>query len=306
MSLQQPSSTEVKDDDAVPVRTIFVWDFDWTIINCNSDEYIPGQFVEEVDLNAGFKELYQAGHDWHACVEAMVGRSMESQGVTPEAIVAAAQKMPYLKGVRAALDIIHKHKHTGQMILSDGNTLFIGAFLDATGLARHFTHGVISNEGKWVQCGNDNVRLQVVHQSEHYGGHQCDRCSANLCKTQALRNVLEQHFPGLSNEKRKCHRPRIVYVGDGANDACPALDVLDESDILLARVGKKRKKANTRAGPETDEETMTEEEEGNAFGILPVLQREKEERLRCPKCRVWEWNTGDKLKELVTKIMEEL
>ena len=304
MNTSQPTIASMEET----VHTIFVWDFDWTVINCNSDEYIPGQFMEEADVNDGFRELYQESRDWHACVQAMVGRAMKKQGATPDAILAAAEKMPYLKGVRSALDIIRTRKGTGQMILAAGNTLFIGAYLDANGLARHFTHGVISNEGKWVrQSGGKDVRLEVIHQSKQYGGHTCDRCSANLCKTQALEKVLEQHFPGIFNEQGDRQRPRIVYVGDGANDACPALCVLGESDLLLARAGRRRKKANTRAGPETDKEAITEREEGSPFGIVPALQCEQEgENKLGPKCRVWEWNTGDELKGLVTKIIENI
>ena len=59
--------------------------------------------------------------------------------------------MPYLTGVKQALDLVHRQrrgndndeaslssKTAGQMILSDGNTLFIGQFLDANGLSKHF------------------------------------------------------------------------------------------------------------------------------------------------------------------------
>eukprot|EP00977_Amphora_coffeiformis_P013692 scaffold3648_cov149-Amphora_coffeaeformis.AAC.6 len=285
---------------------------------------------DEDELNAAFQESYQATQqDWHACVQAMVGRVMEKPyGATPDAIMAAARHMPYLTGVRSALDTIHQCNtkegsgDTGQMILSDGNTLFIGAFLDANGLAGHFTHGVISNEGRWVHSkgGRDEKeveRLEVVHQSKRYGGHFCDRCPKNLCKTQALQHFLDQHFPriigngddGDETGDRRNGPSRIVYVGDGANDACPALHVLGASDVLMARAGRKRRNANSRAGPETDKEAITEETEGGAFGILPALRsaQEKGETKQSPtKCQVLEWTTGDELKELVAKLIEDI
>jgi len=117
----------------------------------------------------------------------------------------------------------------GQMILSDGNTLFISAFLEANGMDRSFDEGVMSNIGSFTSteaeeeaCGqqqqqhsdsdsgenndggsgesNDGsansakpaTTLRVVHQSAKYGGHKCERCarSPNLCKTQALTDKL--------------------------------------------------------------------------------------------------------------------
>jgi len=323
------------------VHTLFVWDFDWTIVNCNSDEYIPGQFIQdENELNTRFQQLYESTQqDWHACVQAIIRQVMEQSSPyrsTPDAIMTAARKMPYLTGVRSALDIVYNcrttessgdgggsgsggGRTTGQMILSDGNTLFIGAFLEANGLNNHFTHGVISNEGKWIPLSGDSddqkdtIQLEVVHQSQQYGGHSCDRCPKNLCKTQALQHVLEQHFSATTcdDEKgtRKNRPQRIVYVGDGANDACPALHVLTESDVLLARTGRKRRNANGRAGPETDKEAMTDGMQGGTFGILSALRnREQEggEMQRGPKCQVLEWSTGDELMNHVTKLIEDL
>uniref|UniRef100_A0A7S4JHM9 Uncharacterized protein n=1 Tax=Odontella aurita TaxID=265563 RepID=A0A7S4JHM9_9STRA len=316
-------------------HTLFVWDFDWTVVNCNSDEYIPAQFFEDdAELSAGFRKLLRSGMDWHACVEAMVGQAM-AKGATPEKILEAARRMPYLTGVRRTLDDIHGFRglepgvSTGQMILSDGNTLFIGAFLEENGLFEHFSHGVISNEGMWdKECaGLGRTRLRVVHQSEKYSGHNCGRCSANLCKTQALWDTLVQWFrepnaKGDSDHHEIQRRPRIVYVGDGANDACPVLNVLGEGDVMLARAGRKRILANGREGPETDEEAIATNgasavvceddtkravDEGVPFGILPALRRAREgDPSLAPKCKVLEWRTGDELRHHIGKLLEDI
>ena len=226
--------------------------------------------------------------------------------------------MPYLTGVRAALDAVHSQQgQAGQLILSDGNTLFIQAFLDNNGLANHFNQGVVTNIGRWETGEEDgNVRLCITHQSQKYGGHSCKTCPKNLCKTQALGKILEEDR--FSNGSR----PKIVYVGDGGNDACPALHVLQKEDVLLARAGKRRKCANERKGEETDDEalcsTTTGDEEGEndpsgsneirgTFGIFPALEKAKlADPPVLPKCQVLEWRTGDDLKALAENLLKEL
>jgi 2,3-diketo-5-methylthio-1-phosphopentane phosphatase len=296
-----------------PRSTLFVWDFDWTIINCNSDEYVPVQFLGEKRAEEGFYKLYEQHKDWHKCVESMVNLAMEEDNLTTDQVLEKAAQMPYLTGVRDALDSIHSQQgKTGQLIISDGNTLFIRAFLDSCGLTDHFDHGIITNKGSWEKVeGTDRQRLRVVHQSQQYGGHDCPRCPKNLCKTQALRMFLDENFPNESVS-------RIVYIGDGANDACPALNILKEGDVLLARAGKRRSFANERKGGETDREaggcfkdhedndSSANNEIRGTFGILPALVKAKEEDPPIfPSCNVLKWTTGDDLKNLVQDLLKE-
>lgn len=317
---------------------LFVWDFDWTIVNCNSDEYVPAQFLGTAETAKGFRQLWREQMknnrdekgDWHACVQAMVQRALESienkgSAGTPsqyDLLLDAARRMPYLTPVREALEAVHvKRGMTGQIILSDGNTLFIGAFLDRHGLREYFSQGegVVSNHGAWHQQEEDATgvqgRLIITHQSRQYGGHNCDRCPSNLCKTQALQHTVLNNSIGRP-------RPRIVYIGDGANDACPALHVLQRGDVLFARVGTKRDFANEREGPETDKEALssmnTEEvvtatskkkkgKRRSIFGLVPALQEAQEENPSLvPDCEVYEWRTGDELKRLVDQLLDDI
>ena len=329
-----------------PLQTLFVWDFDWTIVNCNSDEYVPAQFLGHGATQDGFRELLlpssarggddaHADVDWHRCVEVMVGRAVTETGASVRDVLDAAAKMPYLTEVRAAIQDVanascsnddadnnedadnnnnnnNRHK-VGQMILSDGNTLFISSYLEANGMDTAFNEGIMTNIGSFTTDDGDgtdsnsnsydpSATLRVVHQSAKYGGHVCQRCarSPNLCKTQALRDKL--------NQLTMLLRPKqIVYVGDGANDVCPALNVLGEDDVLLARGGAKRREANDRSGAETDEEARDRLEgasDGSKFGILSTLKRAAEKG-EIPRCRVLEWQTGSELRTLIGRCLED-
>ena len=298
------------------MKVLFVWDFDYTVVNCNSDEYVPAQFLGHDATSDGFRDLIRKNGtdndavdlDWHKCVEIMVGRAMNDEGgggATPDDILAAAARMPFLDQVQLAItEISEKGEQTGQMILSDGNTLFIQAFLQANDMEKCFDEGIMNNIGEFVTSREEEggkPALKVTHQSAKYGGHNCPRCarSPNLCKTQALRDKLSQmeEVPA-----------KIVYVGDGANDACPALSLLREGDVLLARGRVKRSEANGRSGAETDEAAMDKRNEGSeksgtSFGILSALKKAKIEEEKIPKCHVSGWSSGAELRCLIRDVL---
>ena len=180
------------------MHTLFVFDFDWTVVNCNSDEYVPAQVLGHDAASDGFRDLIRKSGtsndevdlDWHKCVEIMVGRAMnEGGGATPGDVLAAAARMPFLDQVKMAItEISEKGERTGQMILSDGNTLFIEAFLQANDMEKCFDEGIMTNIGEFVTSSEEEggkPALKVTHQSAKYGGHNCPRCarSPNLCKT---------------------------------------------------------------------------------------------------------------------------
>mmetsp|Transcript_17488 Transcript_17488/g.42537 ORF Transcript_17488/g.42537 Transcript_17488/m.42537 type:complete len:419 (-) Transcript_17488:2390-3646(-) len=404
-SATEPKSVLALDSGGGFDTVLFVWDFDWTIVNCNSDEWIPAQFLGTQRTEDEFRRLIQeqrdegrtvVDFDWHRCVKSIFNESVlglnksvsggvdgeekhfenssepsdEAGGVTPQDIVEAAAEMPYLVEIKEALDMIHKENKTSrtektkQMILSDGNTIFIGAFLKHNNLEDHFNYGggVVTNTGQWetsssttVTDGNKNDesnhgcsrlhRLVVTHQSEQYGGHSCYlKCPQNLCKTLALQKTMEGHEQnGMSDQSPATRgwvpRTRIVYVGDGTNDACPAVNVLSENDVLLARVGTKRSNSitNQRRGPEMSEtvstgedgglETIVDKGSGSGFGIMGALEKAAEkvksqaatvgagatkkdddddddhDVTNVPTCQVLKWSTGIELKQHIQKIL---
>ncbi len=101
-----------------------------------------------------------------------------------------------------------------------------------------------------------------------------------------------------------------MYVGDGSNDACPALNVLDERDVLLARSGRRTRYPNSRSGGRPDEYEDGEDApaagDDDEFGILPAIESRTTKRGASePRCRVLAWNTGRQLRSLVGDILNE-
>ncbi|PNW73435.1 hypothetical protein CHLRE_14g631850v5 [Chlamydomonas reinhardtii] len=60
--------------------------------------------------------------------------------------------------------------------------------------------------------------------------HACRRCHANLCKREAMRQLLQRRAAAGFTYRQ------VVYVGDGRNDLCPCL-ALGPHDVAMPRVG---------------------------------------------------------------------
>jgi len=283
-----------------PVNTIFVWDFDWTVVNCNSDEYVPTQFLgyDEVFKRVTAEINEHGPNFWHEIIAKIINACHNEKAASLVGVLEKSAEMPYLVDVKQALTDVYNSHNCGQAIISDGNDKFIEAFLRQTNMLDYFTHGIETNIATW-----DNESLfKIAYQSSKYGGHECSRCPPNLCKSQALRNILDR-----INTKR----PRIVYVGDGHNDACPALCVMNENDVLLAREGKRKLNPNSLSGPQSDDDQNCNEtandgaSDGGTFGIVPTLEKVKKKEGLAPRCRVSTWNSGKDLRSLIHSILNE-
>ena len=293
------------------VETLFVWDFDWTIVNCNSDEYVPASFIGTKEMERRLRHMLEVNGPtkWHECVSSLICACLEERSnSTKRDVLDAAASMPYLMGVRRALEDVANNEKCGQAIISDGNDEFINAFVKRNQMNAYFTHGVETNFGHWVDFPNHDInngkdtttntkeQFSVVHQSSKYGGHSCKKCPPNLCKTQVLHDILNRI------EETERRRPRIVYVGDGSNDACPAIQVLDEGDILLARDGKRDKNPNVKSGEQLDEENT---DTGSEFPILSTIEKRQKEDGLVPQCHIRAWNSGKELHSLIRGILDE-
>ena len=280
----------------------------------------------------GMKEENFGPTRWHECVCEVIGSCLKETKCTKKDLYEAAASMPFLVDVGGALSDVNAckmEKKCGQAIISDGNDLFITAFLKKNGMDDYFTHGIETNTGIWESGNgnheastNDNAigdkgkedKLKIIYQSD---GHSCKTCPPNLCKSQSLQDILDRIEQCTGDNK--C-RPRIVYIGDGSNDTCPALHVLTENDILLARCGRRRRDPNSLSGPTTDEDSTeghgqhnfhpemhvgeVESHVAGAFPILSVLRKAKLKEGLEPKCAVCVWRSGRQLRSTIQHILD--
>ncbi|KAG5486719.1 hypothetical protein LSCM1_07973 [Leishmania martiniquensis] len=263
---------------------LIVFDFDDTIVNCNTDEVIPAalgrrdaqrrmmvgkgrmQWTKLMDtVIAPFHkdELTKAAHDAVRIDPKMPEMFQYLIDAQKQYAVAAPVLVPPDDARAVAVqDNIPGFAEIN--IASDSNLLFIDAALDARlpGVKERISQihsnpyydltaaGVPPDAGLNVCYGadrpagslnaNDEEERNAAHNPgvtrksricwyEPYG-HQCQCCLAggkpNMCKSIIIERLLQT---------TSLIDPTIIFVGDGANDYCPVLNVLRPRDYIFAR-----------------------------------------------------------------------
>lgn len=252
LELDAPSAAER------PSLTL-AFDFDNTVIASNSDTVIPRTADGGAHAAAFDKGLnaFGSGESWTKFMDSSLA-TMAANGATVEAITAAAREITIEPVFADALREIAAMPNTQLLIISDANTLFISEIIAANDLEVVFDP-IITNPSYIVEltaeataslrAGGDAAaaeeaettstrapaptRLAVLPYTLEAGAHET-ACPPNLCKTTALRaevgmaSAAERAAPGAA--AAGVRGGRYVYVGDGSNDVCPCVNLLDGDD----------------------------------------------------------------------------
>ena len=201
--------------------TLVVYDFDWSLINENSDTLVIHQLDPSGALWERALERLQAGEQWTQLMD-WCASEMHAAGHSLADLEQALGRAPALKGVLAAVELAREHG-AELRILSDANEAYIRWILDALGLGDSvFT--VIETNGA---TATPEGRLRITPHQPEDAPHRCPNCPPNLCKGAVLESWLR-------GRTRNAPPPRCAYVGDGGGDFCPATR-LGEADTLFAR-----------------------------------------------------------------------
>lgn len=201
---------------------LIIWDFDFSLINCNSDVYIPesclpslGEYIKENQTSIQWTKLMSN-----------VASKMFEEGVSRLQIEEVIKHMPVFEEVLEAINVAGS-KSVQQIILSDANTVYISHFLESKGLDKYFSL-IVSNPASWSSSGL--LLIQPYHRELDDVSDvidvklKCPLCPINLCKGKVLSEI--QTTLGSDD--------LVLYIGDGGNDLCPCLR-LRECDIVAAR-----------------------------------------------------------------------
>jgi len=192
-----------------------VWDFDQTLIQLNSDTYIPGFFSDKFSdyIRQGRRE----GLQWTELM-AKVLKEMHTSGISPRQIVTTAAEIavdPHTLALIRQLDELG----VIQYIVSYANEVYINAFLQHHELTQVFYDRVHTNKAYWEKdC------LIIEPHTPSAFPHLCPLCPVNLCKGKVLRSL------GLTDSNIST----VFYIGDGSGDYCPS-QTLPPSSVVYAR-----------------------------------------------------------------------
>ncbi|CAG9466296.1 unnamed protein product [Pedinophyceae sp. YPF-701] len=253
---------------------LVVWDFDWSMIEENSDTFVLRLL--------GTEELFrenQRSMPWTALMDHVFSAATSDTGLNrnPDDVFAACAQIPMAHGVPFAIRSLHARGAT-QCIISDANEVFIDMILEHLGL-RDAIYEIHTNHAHFCATGKSRrladgapqparsaahvLRVQPYHgcmcgvQAQGEGdttgtpasnccacspccdgappadargtAHDCDLCPANLCKGRVFQGVLHRWRAAKGGGAR-----RVLYVGDGTGDLCPA-SMLGPEDYVLVR-----------------------------------------------------------------------
>ncbi|RCV04816.1 hypothetical protein SETIT_1G031100v2 [Setaria italica] len=206
---------------------LVVFDFDKTIVDCDSDNWV----VDSLGATRRFDDLLR--HlPWNHAIDAMMGE-LHAEGRTAEDVAACLRAAPLSPHVAAAIESAHA-RGCELRVLSDANAFFIETVLAHHGLAGYFS-GTDTNPAHVDGAGR--LRIRPYHEfAAPAPGHGCalPSCPPNMCKGKVMERILQEEEEAAVAARRR--RRAVVYLGDGRGDYCPSLK-LREGDYVMPRAG---------------------------------------------------------------------
>uniref|UniRef100_A0A8C5EQN2 Phosphoethanolamine/phosphocholine phosphatase 1 n=2 Tax=Gouania willdenowi TaxID=441366 RepID=A0A8C5EQN2_GOUWI len=200
-------------------RFLIFFDFDETIVDETSDDMVV-QAAPGKHLPGWLQDTYQPGR-YNEYMQRVLAYLAE-QGVTENIIRSIMEKIPATPGMLTLFQYLRNRSSLDfeVVLVSDANTFFIESWLQRAGV-RHLFNRIFTNPATFNKDG------RLVMRPFH--SHDCLRCPDNMCKQVVVRDYVARR-----TQERGRPYQRVFYVGDGANDFCPALS-LGPRDVVFPR-----------------------------------------------------------------------
>lgn len=208
-------------------KYLVIFDFDWSLINENSDTYVIEQLTPSLmdHLRSVYKSEEFGPRQWTKLMAYMVHKMMTEYDVTPEKLSKCLRNIPIFRENLELLSLLVTRPDVEIRIISDANTFYISEILDELQLTP-FISCVVTNPAVLVKQLDEVEVLEIspYHCSEKGTAHSCMRCNPNLCKGSVLNNWRrELELAGREGT-------RMLYVGDGSGDICACLELLTQNE----------------------------------------------------------------------------
>jgi 2,3-diketo-5-methylthio-1-phosphopentane phosphatase len=198
-------------------KILLVFDFDNTILSVDSDFEILSLLSQEsiADLHAKY---IKSNNLANLMQEVFIKMKEENKNVSQ--IKALIENIPFNPGYIELFDFIKNNKDNFETVIISGtNSLFLKWALEKKGITDLFPVCFTN----WSEI--DEEYVIKIKQHHH---HSCKDCDESLCKKTVLNEFIINH-------KEVNNFSKIIYVGDGENDYCPAT-FLKEGDLLFSRL----------------------------------------------------------------------
>lgn len=202
------------------LKVLVAVDFDHTLVNCNSDLRVKS-LAPDGNIPEDIEQLSDNPNGWTPYMKELF-RYLHKNNVKQSDYASCLSGIELVEGMKELLLMMHQSSECEIIIISDSNSVFIQHVLQHNGLDEAVC-AVYTNPASFDDDGCLNIK-------EYQFQDWCKKCAKNICKGW----VLESHIK--RREEEGISFFRIVYIGDGRNDVCPALKLTD-NDFVFARKG---------------------------------------------------------------------
>ena len=199
-------------------KTLFVFDFDNTLVDDNTDTWVM-KLRPDLGLQERLRDLRRQFSCWTDLMD-HVFSELHRAGCEREEVLEHMGRLAVYDQALLALRAVGESVWADAIIVSDSNSVFIDRILQQCGL-EGISKEILTNPAYFDSTGR--LHVQWFHH------HCCPTCSTspNMCKGTILSDFLSRQ-----HEPYGC----VVYVGDGRGDYCPCLK-MTERDTVLCRKG---------------------------------------------------------------------
>jgi pyridoxal phosphate phosphatase PHOSPHO2 len=202
------------------MKLLVVFDFDYTMVDCNSDTEILKKIPE---LKSEMKKLKSEGVQWTNLVSLILKKASLDHYMTIDELKETISAISISQDLIKLLETLKSNSETVIKIVSDANVFFIQWILEKHQIEHHID-SIISNPCEILELDGKKY-LNVTHFDTSTG---CESCAINMCKGKIIKTFYPKGFDSLYDFD--C----IFYVGDGNNDFCPVTK-LREKDFIFPR-----------------------------------------------------------------------
>ncbi|PIA56486.1 hypothetical protein AQUCO_00700666v1 [Aquilegia coerulea] len=204
---------------------VIVFDFDKTIIDCDSDNWV----VDNLGATKLFDELLPT-LPWNTLMDTMM-KELYSQGRKIKDIAETLKSAPLHPSTISAIKSANALGCCDLSIVSDANLFFI-----ETILKHHDLMGCFSEIHTNPSFVDEVGRLRILpYHDFNTSSHGCGEfCPPNMCKGVVIERIKAS---ALADGKK-----HFIYLGDGKGDFCPSIklradDYLICSHLSLVKAG---------------------------------------------------------------------
>lgn len=229
---------------------IVCWDFDWSLINENSDYFVQEKLYGSEYTTKIYPSLREKAFEEGTKVftdfmnNVSWPKIFNEFNLNSKSFGLLLSDIPIFKENLHIVNNINKYSNNNnsgtnrfninQYIISNSNQVLIDIILKKNNLNGNvFKNDQIFTNPGWFDIKSGILRCDRYHNRIINGKiinkHECNICAKNLCKGKILsEEILIRH------NKPYTHKNVIIYIGDGGNDFCPSTK-LTENDYVFVR-----------------------------------------------------------------------